>query len=79
MSGLFGDSLLDLAKKKLKSQFSGAHESIYQPPHYEDMPDHDSPTFTVMLRKKRRTALMRQILQDGGYSDLAKMIRIKED
>lgn len=38
----------------------------------------EGPTFAMGLKKKRRTAMLKQMLANEGYSDLAKMISIKE-
>jgi hypothetical protein len=38
----------------------------------------DPVHFQLELKKKRRAAMMRQMLEDSGYGDLAKMVKIKE-
>lgn len=40
-------------------------------------PDH-SARFVIDLKKKRRTAMLRQMLAESGNADLAKMISIRE-
>lgn len=33
----------------------------------------------LRLKKRRESALLRQILEEGGYRDLAKMVKISRD
>lgn len=70
---------MDLLKERKAQLFSDA-----SPPEMEGPPpaEYDDPDaahgFTIALKKKRRTAMLKNMLVDAGYTDLAKMINVKE-
>lgn len=73
MKGLF-----DLLSDKRRQDF--ADESPDFGMESDDVPETlEAPHgFEMMLKKKRKNALLKKMLVDDGYSDLAKMINIKE-
>ncbi len=44
----------------------------------DDYSDDIKGGFSLKLKKKRRSAMLRQMLEDSGYTDLAKMITNRE-
>lgn len=68
---LFGPSIMDLVKDKRRADMEAP------------LPDADFDPGTgtewqLELKKKRRSLLMKKMLADAGYNDLAKMVSIKE-
>lgn len=63
-----------LDKKELPP--ADALEEGYEPDSAE-MPD--SKTYSMHMKRKRRTAMLKKILEDAGYDDMAKSINIRED
>lgn len=76
---LLGQSLMDMITDKRKQEFADVGNGSYSSEGADDIPAHDEIGFTMQLKKKRRTQMMRQMLHDAGYADLANMIRIKEE
>lgn len=76
---MLGKSLFDLISDKRKQDFAdsgglsdpeadpagGGHEG-------------DEQGFRLQLRRRRKAALFKQMLIDGGYGDLAKTVSVKE-
>ncbi len=73
---LFGKSIFDLMKDKSAKDFADAGNPVFD----GEMAEHDDQDhgFSIELKKKRRTQMLRQMLNDEGYGDLAKMVKIKE-
>ncbi len=71
-------SIFDLLKDKRRQDFADSSpiDEEYEPDEAE-MPDAQHG-FSIQLKKKRRTAMLKHMLADSGYGDLAKMINIKE-
>ncbi len=44
----------------------------------EVAPEGDAGGWEISLKKKRRATVMKQMLEDAGYGELAKMINIHE-
>ncbi len=72
---------LSLFKDKKRQEFADTSPAdltmVDEDPASAEMPDAPHG-FTVALRRKRRTAMMKKMLSDMGYGDLAKMINVKE-
>lgn len=73
-------SVFDLIKEQRRQAFADASpefDSEYEAADEPEMPDAPGG-FRMQLKKKRRTAMLRKMLADAGYGDLAKMMNIKE-
>lgn len=74
---MFGaPSILDLVKAQQRRET--------EPATYSEVGDTDPGALTgdplvMHLRRKRRAALMKQILRNGGYGDLAKMVSFSKE
>lgn len=49
-----------------------------EPEMSEMAPEGDAGGWEISLKKKRRAAVMKQMLEDAGYGELAKMVNIHE-
>ena len=67
-----------MLKQKRRQDYADSSpvDDDYEPAEHE-MPD-EQHGFSIQLKKKRRTAMLKHMLSDAGYDDLAKMINIKE-
>lgn len=69
---------------RLFQQLSEEQHRDDAPPLEEATPVDDAPPadeqrgWELALKRKRRAVLMRHLLADSGYGDLAKMVNIKE-
>lgn len=75
------DSIKDLFRDRRLAEFSDPSNPIYADYDAEDpddMPDAPEHGFKIALRKKRKAAMLKRMLADGGYADLAKMITVKQ-
>lgn len=69
--------LLQLLKDKKREEAVGAPIPMQQEPaEFEDFTE--GPHLQFALKKKRRALMMKKMLEDGGYGDLARMINIRE-
>ncbi len=76
MKGLF-----DLLKEKTRGAFADESPSEFDEgmePDSAEAPD-TAHGFTIGLKRKRRSVMLKNMLVDAGYNDLAKMINIKEN
>lgn len=74
-----GPSLFDMIKDRRKQMF--ADESPEEFETAEEPAEYDAPDangFTLSLKRKRRSTMLKNMLNGAGYGDLAKMINIKE-
>ncbi len=73
-------SLFDLIKDKRRQEFSD--ESPIDSSEGEEPASFETPDashgFSIGLKRKRRSVMLKNMLVDAGYGDLAKMINIKE-
>ena len=75
--GMLGPRPLSL--RELAEEERGSPEGSVLPFEEDPMPGGADPVhFELELKKKRRAAMMRQMLESSGYGDLAKMVKIKE-
>lgn len=74
MKGLF-----DLLKDKERQNFADSSPAEYddEPASYEQ-PD-AAHGFSIELKRKRRTSMLKNMLMNAGYGDLAKMLNVKEN
>ncbi len=75
MKGLF-----DLLKDKERQNFADSSPAEYEEgePASAEMPD-AAHGFSIELKRKRRTSMLKNMLMNAGYGDLAKMINVKEN
>lgn len=71
---------MDLLKDQRAQLFSDeSPEEMDGPDPAEYAPDDDPHGFTLALKRKRRTSMLKNMLVNAGYGDLAKMINVKEN
>ena len=74
---MFGKSLMDLFREKREGEFSDASNPVYSSEMADDRPEPEAG-FKLELKRRRKANMIRQMLDEQGYGDLAKMIRVKE-
>ncbi len=77
---MFSKSLFDLLSDRRKQDFADSVGPSYS--EVEDMDpssheDDEAHGFRLQLRRKRKSALLKRMLMDGGYGDLAKTVSVK--
>ena len=65
-----------LSEHSLRSNPPTEEDVGIEPPSH-DMPEHDPQYLGLVLRKRRQTQLLKKMLENGGYGDLAKMTSFK--
>ncbi len=75
MSSIF-DMIKDWKRRTFADESPVDADASQEPASY-DMPD-DPHGFSMGLKRKRRAVMMKNMLVDAGYGDLAKTINIKE-
>ncbi len=72
----------DLFKKKQMDELSDPSNPIFSDMSSDDdnspMDGESDHGFTIQLRRKRKAAMLKRMLSQQGYGDLAKAISIKE-
>ncbi len=79
---MFGKSLFDLISDKRKQEFADSAGPGFSEVDSMDPSggghEEDEHGFRLQLRRRRKTALLKRMLVDGGYGDLAKSVSVKE-
>lgn len=77
---MFGKSLFDLISSKRKQDFADSVGPSYDEIESTDPEGHEPPEhgFLLALRRKRKSALLKRMLSDGGNNELAKMVNVRE-
>ncbi len=74
MKGLF-----DLLKDRERQNFADNSPAEYEAePAAAEAPD-AAHGFSIELKRKRRTSMLKNMLMNAGYGDLAKMLNVKEN
>ena len=77
---MLGKSLFDLISDKRKQDFADSVGPGFDQVDAQDPIAHedDEHGFRLQLRRKRKSAMLKRMLLDGGYGDLAKSVSVKE-
>lgn len=77
MNGVFGPSLFDLVKERRKGELEGP-SMLAADDEDAGLPLEDASGWQMTLKKKRRGMILKRMLADAGYGELAKMVNLKE-
>ncbi len=79
---MFGKSLFDLISEKRKEEYASSVAPGYAEAEAMDpigsTHNEEEPQFRLQLRRKRKSAMLKRMLVDGGYGDLAKTVTVRE-
>lgn len=69
-------SILDIARERMRQNAIAGSETDTDP---RGMPVSGGSRLTAEMNSRHRRNLLKKILQDSGYGDLARMVKIKEE
>lgn len=69
-------SMLDYLRKRQAAKSPDLSTAIDHEEPAERMPGNDPTAYQFVLRQKRKQAMLKRILAESGYSDLARMSSI---
>lgn len=72
-------SVMDLAKERMKQDAIGASSAVMSPIDIYQGENRGDKVFTLEIKRRRRNKLIKQILKDAGYDELASMVKVKEE
>jgi hypothetical protein len=77
MTALYGDGLSKQLMSDLRAENGLGNAEADHP---EPLPPAgNAGRYQFYLRRKRQSAMIKQLLKDGGYGDLAKMVSIRKE